>query len=58
MEWMNDMLVIILVGLANIVASVGLGSYWLKHERFPWEKPQTQTIKTEEHLRHQPKNAL
>ncbi|QQK75742.1 hypothetical protein HUG15_09300 [Salicibibacter cibarius] len=38
MSWISDAYLVILFGLAPIVASIVLGTYWLKNERFPWEK--------------------
>jgi hypothetical protein len=38
MEWLTDMSVIVFVSLVNIAAAVFLGFYWLKNERYPWEK--------------------
>lgn len=40
MDWFTDMFFIILVGSINILAAIFLGGYWLKYERFPWEKKQ------------------
>ncbi|WP_280637169.1 hypothetical protein [Alkalihalobacillus sp. BA299] len=40
MGWLGDMFVIVLVGLINIIAAIILGTYWLKNERYPWEKPE------------------
>jgi hypothetical protein len=33
-----DMYIIVLVCLLNIFGAVFLGTYWLKHEKYPWEK--------------------
>jgi len=38
MEWLMDMSVIVLVCAVNMIAAVILGVYWLKNERYPWEK--------------------
>ncbi|MBM7631362.1 hypothetical protein JOD17_000453 [Geomicrobium sediminis] len=35
---LGDLTLLMVVCLLPIVASFVLGGYWLKHERFPWEK--------------------
>ncbi len=42
MEWLANIWVILLVGGLPTVLSVTLGTYWLKNERFPWEKPEVE----------------
>lgn len=37
-EDMGDMTLLLVFCLVPVVLSFVLGGYWLKHERFPWEK--------------------
>ncbi|WP_404356433.1 hypothetical protein [Cytobacillus firmus] len=44
MGWLADMYVIVIVGILNIAGALILGTYWLKHERYPWEKPKIDSL--------------
>lgn len=38
MAWFTDMIWLWIFGLTPVILSIVSGVYWLKKERFPWEK--------------------
>ncbi|MEC5423276.1 hypothetical protein QGM71_07150 [Virgibacillus sp. C22-A2] len=48
MGWIADVWLLLLVGGLPTVLSILLGVYWLKHERFPWEKSDDSSTMYEE----------
>ncbi len=44
MEWLAGIWFIVLVGGLPTVLSIVFGLYWLKNERFPWEKAEVEPI--------------
>jgi len=42
MDWIINLWPLILVGGLPTVLSVTLGVYWLKNERYPWEKEEVE----------------
>lgn len=43
MEWLAGMWFIVLIGGLPTVLSIVFGLYWLKNERFPWEKAELES---------------
>lgn len=38
MGWLTNMIWLWIFGLIPIILSIVFGVYWLKNERFPWER--------------------